>query len=147
MIGSQLVINPYILLDKDCPITKIKNHSPERIVDVITQEFWKEWQHLLVYSESTHIHVKNLGMFELKYSKLRGYIRKLVKVIRGMREDPVIQENLYNPETKVGATYLQRIEDLKIAWKQKNNLGNYYNEHKAWREERKKIKTKENGKI
>ncbi len=86
MRGESFIINKKILENPGCPIKEtIGEISPERIIQVIEDEYWNEWNHLLSYAETSSIYCRNLGKFYVGYSQLRGHMWYLLKELKKLR--------------------------------------------------------------
>lgn len=121
MRGEQSVINQKVLKHPDNPVKEnVKGISAEKIIAVIEEEYWSEWQKKLNYAPVGGVYVRNIGTFFVGFSALKGYIRKLIRHIRSKREfieKCREEENIGSLEVAVKAE-TDLIRKLGIAWKQ-----------------------------
>lgn len=83
MRGEQFIINALVLKHPENPIKEeIMEKSPEKIIEVIQDEYWKEWKRKLTYSEFSSINAVYLGSFTTDLWELKSYIGGLIKQIR-----------------------------------------------------------------
>lgn len=97
MKGEVFLIVKKILEREDNPVKEtIGNKTPEKIVQVVLDEYWKEWRRKIDYSPSNNIVLENLGSFYTTLSGLKGYTRLLIKKIRTIRKK--LKELEQNPD-------------------------------------------------
>lgn len=112
MVGNISYINNRVKRNPKSPIKDL------RIIEVINNEYWKEWRTLLHYSESPIILADSLGKWKANNNLLRRYVRNLIHQIRVVRgQDKYKQGQL--PET---IYHDKRVKEFRIAWKQLDNL-------------------------
>ena len=115
MIGNQLYINEQLFNHKDNCISDIGDKKSREIIEIINQEYWKEWKRLLIHSEKPYIKCNGLGYFELNFSRAKNYIWKLIHRIQ-----------IFRAEGKATAFYKAtneaNMEQLKVTWKQVNQM-------------------------
>lgn len=122
MRGEIALINKEVLKLEENPIKKpIGKHEALHLIAVINDEYWKEWRRKLETIPHCTLVATRLGSWTVTYSKLKHYIRDLVKEIRKCRaavermsKDPsFVKENSYR------WVYMKTIEGkLQAAWSQ-----------------------------
>ena len=116
MRGELSILIPK-MVNKDCPVEKeIGKHSIQHIVEVICEEYEKEWVRKLERYEQNTILRRGLGVWFTKMSPLKRYIRKLIYKIRKSRaiieRETRIREN-FNPENSK-TVMMERLYILKL---------------------------------
>lgn len=129
MIGEILVINKYLSESKDNPIkSKLGKHEPSHIIAVINDEYWKEFTRKLELVPNSTIHVDNLGNWTISYSKLKGYIRGIIKELKNKKSfleklkkkpnfdisNSIVNQNIIDLEIKLKNAWSQLEEQRKM---------------------------------
>lgn len=109
------MINHKIKGNPDCTLRDIGDKTAIKIIDVIQDEFWREWKRLMVYSDAQVIEIKYLGQFKVDNRPLRGHIRTLLRQIRKMRLHP---EFGTKEEGMSYVMYTNKMRELKSCWSQ-----------------------------
>lgn len=138
MIGNQAIINRMIeehennvLPEKICNIKRID------VLQIISDEYWKEWRRLMRYGETPTIYCKELGKFRIRYSQLRSYLFELLKSIRYKLEYK--KEELLDPNGMFATIYATDEKKFRAAWKQADVYKKWMND-KNLKWKNKKIK-------
>lgn len=121
MRGDIDLITKLLCESKDFPIQASSKEEALRIMTVINTEYWKEFKRKLEYSENSRIIVKGLGTWDVYYSKLKGYIRKMVDKIRYFRKRLTLLKSNPNFDEQKSKTYLilqDMLVKLRAALKQ-----------------------------
>ncbi len=133
MRGNQNIINSQILRHEKNPIKEdINNTSVADIIQIITDEYWKEWRRALSYDENPYLIQKGLGTYKISYGKARNYMMKLIAKIRWYK---VKYEDTWNVEgTRGNAVYESAIRKFRVTWKQVDEIKKEINfRNKTWR--------------
>lgn len=122
MRGESFLIAQKMVKEGNYPISeKIGNNSAERIIHVIMEEYINDLKREMQLSPYNTIILESLGSFTTELSRLKGYIRKLIKAIRKLRKRLVVLEKKEDFKKENSMTW--RIErdltaKLGFAWKQ-----------------------------
>jgi len=122
MRGEDFLIRKKLLEEDSLPIPDfIRGVPKEKILNVIMDEYHKEWIRKLNFSEENCIYMVNIGSFFTKLSKLKGYTRTLVERIRALRKrlEILSQDPNFVKENSM-TWYMERdlTQKLGFAWKQ-----------------------------
>lgn len=133
MLGNQHIINATIASREDCLIPeKVGDVRRPEVLQIISDEYWKEWRRLLRYGETPTIYCKELGKFRIRYPQLRSYMYELIKLLRYKLEAK--SELMLNPENKFHKMYLADEKKFKAAWKQADIYKKWMNDkNKKWK--------------
>ena len=114
MIGEILVINKFLSESDKNPIKKnIGKHDPRHIISVINDEYWKEFVRKLEFCPTSTIVADNLGIWTIRYSPFKKYIRDIIKQLRDKRAYlEKLRENLNFDESN--SVIASQIRDLKL---------------------------------
>lgn len=116
MIGNQLQINRKILESDRNKIQDIGKVSKEEIIAIINDEYWRQWRKLMINSEFPIIKCNKLGYFQLRYSKGKHFIYKLIKKMRWNKEH--FPEKIPGDGTMMGQIQKHHITVFRIIWAQ-----------------------------
>lgn len=122
MRGEDFLIRRKLLEEDKIPLPDSINGIPkERILNVIMDEYHKEWVRKLNFSEENCIYMVGLGSFFTNLSKLKGYTRNLIERLRKLRARLAILSQ--NPDFVKENSMTWNIErdftnKLGYAWKQ-----------------------------
>lgn len=126
MVGNQILINDQLENHPELKLSDINGITKKQIIDVITSEYWKEWNRLIVRSEYPRIKVYGLGHFTLMYGKTKSFLRVLVNKIRSIRgKNP---EEYLKEGTKSYAINKYHVEIFQKTWKQLDKYKKTVNE-------------------
>lgn len=116
MVGNQLQINRKILESDRNKIQDIGEISKEEIIATINDEYWRQWRKLLISSEFPIIKCNKLGYFQLKFTKAKAEIYKLIKKMRWNREH--FPEKQPGDGTMIGQMQKHHMTVFRILWAQ-----------------------------
>lgn len=138
MQGNQHIINATIDVSDECVLPdKIGNVKRIDALQIISDEYWKEWRRLLRYGETPTIYCKELGKFRIRYSQLRCYLFELLESIRYKLEYK--KEELLDPNGMFATIYATDEKKFRAAWKQADIYKKWMND-KNLKWKNKKIK-------
>lgn len=138
MVGNQVLVNTQLVNHPDNPIKEpIKGVSVTDIIYVITDEYWKQWKKKINTSPNPYIKMEGFGLFVLRYSRARNYMRLLLSKIKWYRVKHA--DKYQNPETRAGAVYQAMVNRFKVLWIQGDQVKHEYNERIArWKQKKAK---------
>ena len=126
MRGEQFILNKLILDHPDNPIQKdIVDKSRLKIIEVIEDEFWKEFRRKIDFSNDPVIMIPFLGKFSTRYSPLKGYIRASVRRLRRLRKRIAILKEKKNFDPEKSMTVMierQLVLKVRASWKQLDQM-------------------------
>lgn len=144
MFLTQGIVNKIIASRKDLPIKQIGKNSPERLIEVLFDEQWDEFGRQIDKCDKPTISITHFGKFSIQNSRLRSYVRDLVRYIRRKRKK--IAEKELEWGEPCHENYLpkilerQTIEKLKVCWQQLDYIRIYWLARKAKYQEKLTLK-------
>lgn len=143
MFGNQSFLNRIILEHPDNPIKGEINGIPLlRLIEVINDEQWKEFGRLIQHSPHGKIGVDGLGVWKIRNSQLRRYIRTNIKILRKLRK----RESFKN-EGMTKMIHDDLVLKTRAAWKQLDELRHVWLLRKEVYEAKKAIKAQKEIKV
>jgi len=111
---------------------KIGNVKRIDALQIISDEYWKEWRRLMRYGDTPTIYCKELGKFRIRYSQLRCYMCDLIDSLRYKLEYK--KEEFLNPDGMFTRIYETEEKKFRHAWKQADTFKKWMNAKNAkWR--------------
>jgi len=126
MRGEQFIINSLVLKNLQNPIKKdIGKHTPLSIIEVIQEEYWKELALKMQFGNTLSISVKHLGVYIPNLSKLKGYLRRGLRLLKKLRIK--IKKAIETNGPIFDTAALMKLEQeltlkMKAAWKQVDEI-------------------------
>ena len=82
----KLLVNTQLVNHPDNPIKEpIKGYLWQTLYMVITDEYWKQWKKRLILLPIHILKMEGFGLFVLRYSRARNYMRLLLSKIKWYR--------------------------------------------------------------
>lgn len=117
MIGNNSILLYEFLNNSNNPIKEdIKNHTPEQVIRVIVEEYWKEWKNKLAKGSHHRYECKGLGFFTLEYSKSKSRLRYLINSMRRNRR--LYPDTVNVPNTRANGLQEFLKKEFRVLWKQ-----------------------------
>lgn len=117
----------------------------KEVLKKITMGYFKEWKKQMRYGEEILIPFGRFGDFMIMNSKLRGYVRRLIKKIRTIRIRR-FQGKSKMPYNQLLAIEHKYMEEFRLAWRQLEVIrkilterNKYYKEYFKTYEKRKPV--------
>lgn len=136
MIGNQAIINGQLLNHPDNPIKdKINDIDVDKIIYVITDEYWKSWRRQLVNSPKPRVKAIGLGDFTMMYGKSKSYLRRMLGKIRNIKRkypDTYLKEG-----TMANGLYVSYITRFRTTWMQVDEIKKEVNRNlEIWKQKK-----------
>lgn len=132
-------------IDYVIDIAAEKHGYDRELLKKVVMGYFKEWKRQMRYEEPVLIPFGRFGDFMIMNSKLRGYCRRMIKKIRGIRIKR-FQGKSKMPYNQLLAIEHRWMEEFRLAWKQLDIIrkilierNKYYTEYFKTYEKRKPV--------